>query len=322
MKKEKAILGFFCAFIFMLVSVHYAAAQAGRGKARLAGNVIDEEGNPVASAKISLDLLGRETTSRETSTNKKGEWSFMGLGSGNWRITATAEGYIETFRDIFVSQIGRNPKVSITMKKIVETHSLADDLGLIEKAGDLFKERQFEEALSLLLQFLENNPEAYMTRINIGDCYKEMGEYDKAEAEYDLAMEAAQTDEKMGEEMIAKATAGKGDIYLKKGEFEQAQELFKKSIELLPDNEILAYNVGEIYFSNRNLEEAIAYYGIAIKIKPDWSLPYYRQGLVYLNKEDYSNAEANFKKFLEIDPGSELASSVRGMLDYLEKIKK
>ncbi|UCE42191.1 MAG: carboxypeptidase regulatory-like domain-containing protein, partial [Candidatus Aminicenantes bacterium] len=85
MKEEKAILGFFCILIFMLVSVQYAAAQAGRGKARLTGTVIDEEGNPISSAKISLDLLGRETTSRETSTNNKGEWSFMGLGSGNWR---------------------------------------------------------------------------------------------------------------------------------------------------------------------------------------------------------------------------------------------
>ncbi|UCE40868.1 MAG: tetratricopeptide repeat protein [Candidatus Aminicenantes bacterium] len=88
------------------------------------------------------------------------------------------------------------------------------------------------------------------------------------------------------------------------------------------DNEILAYNVGEFYFSNRNLEEAITYYGTAIRIKPDWSLPYYRLGLVYLNKEDYSNAEANFRKFLEIDPGSELAGSVRSMLEYLEKIKR
>jgi tetratricopeptide (TPR) repeat protein len=320
--KKKAIFRLLFVLMLILLTLQYATAQAGRGKARLAGNVIDEEGNPIAAAKISLDLLGRETTSRDTSTNNKGEWIFMGLGSGNWRITVTAEGYIETFQDTFVSQIGRNPKVSITMKKIVETHSLADDLGLIEKAGGLFEERQFEEALALLLQFLENNPEAYMTRINIGDCYKEMGEYDKAEAEYNLALEAAQTDEKMGKEMMAKATAGKGDIYLKKGELEQAQELFEKSIELLPDNEILAYNVGEIYFSNRNLEEAITYYGIAIRIKPDWSLPYYRQGLVYLNKEDYSNAETNFRKFLEIDPGSELAGSVRGMLDYLEKIKR
>jgi len=320
--KQKAIFRLFFILMLALLTAQYAAAQAGRGRARLTGNVIDEERNPIASAKVMLNLLGRETTARETTTDKDGEWSFMGLGSGNWRITVTAEGYIETFQDTNVSQISRNPKITITMKKSVETHSLHDDLGLIEKAGDLFEERQFEEALALLQQFMENNPEAYMTHINIGDCYKEMEEYEKAEAEYNLALEAAQTDEKMGKEMAAKATAGKGDIYLKKGEFEQAQELFEKSIELLPDNEILAYNVGEIYFSNRNLEEAITYYGIAIRIKPDWSLPYYRQGLVYLNKEDYSNAEANFRKFLEIDPGSELAGSVRSMLDYLEKIKR
>ncbi|MCK4496166.1 MAG: tetratricopeptide repeat protein, partial [Candidatus Aminicenantes bacterium] len=135
-------------------------------------------------------------------------------------------------------------------------------------------------------------------------------------------LEAAKTDEKLGKEMMAKAMAGIGDIYLRKGEFENAKGYFEQSIELLPDNEILAYNVGEIYFSNQKLDEAIQYYGVAIQIKPDWSLPYYKQGLVYLNKTDYEKAKENFNKFLEIDPNSELAGSVKNMLDYLEKIKK
>ena len=186
----------------------------------------------------------------------------------------------------------------------------------------MFDERKFDEALALLQEFLVNNPSAYHTHINIGDCYKEKGEYEKAEEEYDLALEGAATDDELGEEMMAKATAGKGDIYVRKGDLEKAQTFFEESIKLLPENEILPYNVGEIYFANQKLDEAIEYYDIAIKIKPDWSPPYYRQGLVYLNKTNYAKAQQNFEKFLEIDPSSELAGQVRSMLDYLEKIKK
>ena len=234
----------------------------------------------------------------------------MGLGSGLWRLTITAEGFLPGTKDINVSQITKNPKVSLTLKKaVVET--IEDDLELIDEAAQLFDERKYDAALALLREFLEKNPEAYPTHINIGDCYKEKGDYETAEAEYRLALEAAQTDEKQGKEMTAKATAGIGDIYLKKGDFENAQSLFKESIELLPDNEILAYNVGEIYFSNQNLDEAIYYYEVAAQIKPDWALPYYRRGLVYLNKTDYANAAADFKKFLQLDPESELADSVR-----------
>ncbi len=323
--KEKAILRFFLILIFTLLSLHYVAAQAGRGKARIAGTITDEQGNPIASAKVLLELMGREKAAREATTNQKGEWAFIGLGSGNWRITISAEGFIPTVTNTFVSQIAHNPKIVLTLKKITEVDQSGiqeTDLGLIEDAGQLFQDRKYDEALVLLQEFVENNPTAYPTHINIGDCYKEKEEYEKAEEEYNLALEAAKTDEKLGEEMTAKAMAGIGDIYLRKGEFENAKSYFEQSIELLPDNEILAYNVGEIYFSSQKLDEAIQYYGIAIQIKPDWSLPYYKQGLVCLNKTDYEKAKENFRKFLEIDPNSEFAGSVKNMLDYLEKIKK
>jgi tetratricopeptide (TPR) repeat protein len=310
---------------FTFLTLHYAMAQAGRGTARINGTVTDEQGNPIASAKVVMELMGQEEVTRDTKTNRKGEWSFIGLGSGNWRIMASAEGFIPSETTAFVSQIAHNAKIVLTLKKIsdVDTSGVqSDDLSLIQQANDLFNERKYEEALSLLQEFLTNNPTAYPTHINIGDCYKEMGEYEKAEEEYNLALEAAKTDEKLGEEMTAKAMAGIGDIYLKKEDFESAQNYFEQSIELLPDNETLAYNVGEIYFANQKLDEAIRYYGIAIQINPDWGPPYYRRGLVYVSKSDYQSAKEDFQKFLEVDPNSELAQTVKNMLDYLETIKE
>lgn len=326
--RKNALLKFSLILLFTLLSLHYAAAQAGRGKARIAGVVLDEQGNPIASAKVVIELTGREQAERETTADQKGEWGFLGLGSGNWRITATATGYVPTTMNFFVSQIGRNPKITLTLKKIVEMETeesvIMDEasLGLIEQANQFFLEGKYDEALALLNQFLEKNPEAYQTHINIGDCYKEKREYDKAVEEYNLVIEMAKKDEEMGKEMTAKALAGIGECYLRREDFEKAQDFFKKSIELLPDNEILAYNVGEIYFSNRKLDEAIQYYALASKIKPDWSISYYKIGLVYLNKTEYDKASESFKKFLELEPDSEMAGTVRNMLEYLEKIKK
>jgi tetratricopeptide (TPR) repeat protein len=325
MKKEKVFFPLILVLIFTLVSVPSAEAQAGRGKARLAGTVVDRDGNPVPKAKVVIELMGRDTATRETTADKNGEWTFMALGSGNWQLTASATGYVPTQTSIFVTQIGQNPKVTVTLQKIEQVDpsvTKETDLDLIDEASQLFDERKFDEALALLQEFLINNPSAYHTHINIGDCYKEQGEYEKAEEEYDLALEGAAADAEKGEEMMAKATAGKGDIYVRKGDLEKAQNFFEESIALLPENEILPYNVGEIYFANQKHDEAIAYYDIAIKIKPDWSPPYYRQGLVYLNKANYAKAQQNFQRFLEIDPNSELAGQVRSMLEYLEKIKK
>jgi len=85
-------------------------------------------------------------------------------------------------------------------------------------------------------------------------------------------------------------------------------------------HEILAYNVGEILFSNAKMNEALEYFTMAATIKPTWSDAFLKLGYVHLNKTEYDKAKENFNQFLELDPDHPQAQSVRGILDYLEKI--
>jgi len=312
--------------VSLLLLVHEGVAQTGRGKARLGGTVIDEARNPIASAKVVLQFRKDQSVQREMTANKKGSWSFLGLGSGIWRVSVTAEGYQPLSRYVEVSQIELNPKVILTMKKLEsgEASAIKDEasLAFIDRANQLFNEKNYDEALTVLQQLLEKNPNTYQIHILIGDCYREKGNFDKALETYDKAIEEAKKDEKTGKEIIAKALAAIGDCYFKKGDFETAQSFFEQSIDTNPGNEALAYNVGEIYFSSQKLDEAIKYYTIATQIKPDWPSPYYKLGLVNLNKTDYEKAREHLKKFLELEPNSELSVQVKNILAYLEKIKK
>jgi len=317
-------LGIILLLLFLTSPVLFA--QAGRGKARVQGQVLDEGGKPVASAKVLLELLTTEHAVRETTTGKNGEWALIGLGSGNWRVTVSAEGFIPTTTTIFVSQIDKNPKVVLTLKRpeIRQDAVIADETSLayLEEATRLYNEKNYDEALVILERFLDQNPKAYQVQVLMGDCYREKGDLDKAVEYYSLAIEGAKTDEKMGKEITAKSLAAIGDIYLRKGDIDKAQAFFKQSVDANPENETLAYNVGEIYFSNQKLEEAIQYFTLATKIKASWAPPYYKLGLVYLNKADYDQAREALKKFLALEPEGEQASQARNILEYLEKIKK
>lgn len=322
----KRLVTFIAVVFFLLIPFHEGSAQAGRGKGRLGGVVLDEARNPVASAKVVLQFMQGQSIQREVTTNRKGEWAFLGLGSGNWRITVTAQDYQPVSRDVVVSQIEINPKVVLIMKKLesLEASVIKDEasLAFIDRANQLFNEKNYDEALTLLQQFLEKNPNAYQIFILVGDCYREKGDLDKAIESYNRAIEEAKKDEKMGKEITAKALAGIGNCHFKKGDFETAQSFFRQSIDTYPDNETLAYNVGEIYFSSQKLDEAIHYFTVATQIKPGWPPPYYKLGLVNLNKADYEKAREYLKKFLELEPNSELAVQVKNILDYMEKIKK
>lgn len=325
MKTKKFSL-FFLLTLSLLLASHNVFAQAGRGKARLNGLISDEEGKPIASAKVVLELLQSEPVQREATTDKDGEWVFIGLGSGNWRITVTAEGYIPNSTTIFVSQLDKNPKVVLKLKKpeLTKDAVIRDEasLAFIDKATQLFNEKDYDGALTILEQFLAQNPTAYQAYILVGDCHREKGDFEKAIESYNKAIEEAKKDEKMGQEITAKGLAAIGDCYMRMRDFDKAQSFFRQSIDTYPENETLAYNVGEIFFSNQKLDEAIQYFTVATQIKPDWAPPYYKLGLVNLNKADYEKAKEHFKKFLELEPNSELAAQAKNILEYLEKIKK
>lgn len=323
--KAKAFLKLSLCLLFSFLLVMSAAGQAARGKGRASGVVIDDKGNPIIPAKVIIEFLGGEVAKFETTSKKRG-WSFLGLGTGRWKVTASADGYIPYSTAIYVWQLEINPKLTMTLQKIQSTDSplIEDELTFefLDKGNKLFTEKKYDAALLAYKEFLDKNPGAYQVRLNIADCYRGKGEYEQALVEYKIILEKISMDEPKGKEIAAKAMAGIGDCYLKKQDFENAQIYFKQSIEAYPEDEFIAYNVGEIYFSNQKLDEAIQYFVLASKIKPGWSDPYYKLGLVYLNKADFEKAIEALEKFLTLEPDTERSANVKNILNQIKKIKK
>ncbi len=119
--------------------------------------------------------------------------------------------------------------------------------------------------------------------------------------------------------MAAKGLAAIGLCYLRQDNFEQAQEYFKKSIEISPQDELLPYNVAEICFSNQKIDEAQKYYEMAAQIKPEWPDPYLKLAYLYLNKGDMTKAAEYLEKFLKLEPESERSAQAKAILGTIKK---
>jgi tetratricopeptide (TPR) repeat protein len=300
-----------------------AAAQAGRGTARIAGVVVDVEGNPVAGARVVIDFAAETGIRREETTGKKGDWAFIGLATGNWNLTVTADGYSPVSQTLYIRQLQVNPKVTVTMEKaragtagVIQDESTFE---LLEKGNALLKEERYDEAIAMFEAFIEQNPQAYQVRINIADAYKEKGDIEKAEEIYNEILVKAKDDQALGESMAAKALAGIGDCYLRRDNMEEAQAYFQKSLDTLPEDETLAYNVAEIFFAEQNIEQAEKYFLIASQIKPDWPDPWLKLGYVYLNKGDMEKAVEMFEKFLKLEPETERSALAQNILNAIRK---
>jgi len=316
----KKSIKFFLFCLTFLLSSTLVLAQAGRGRARIGGTVLDESGAPIQGAKITVIFQQDKSIKRDAQTNKKGEWGIISLGSGNWRVLVSADGFEAAQRVVDVRQLDRNPPVDFTLKKGIEISPLIQDeasLAVLDEGNKLFNEQDYDGAIRVYKEFLLKNPKAFQVHLSIGDGYNKKGDLDAAINEFDILLETAETDPDFPKEVLAKALAGKGEAFLKKGEVEEAQNLFKQSIETYSGNEVLAYNVGEIYFGNQKLDEALEYFSLAAEINEDYAPAYLKLGYVYLNKNEQGLAKENFNRFLSLTPDAPEAATVKSILDYL-----
>jgi tetratricopeptide (TPR) repeat protein len=308
--------------LIIVLAAGISLAQAGRGVGRVGGFVTDLADKPLEGVKVKIVFSQNPALIFEAVTNKKGEFSFLGLGTGNWNMTVFLGGYDPVTQSLYVSQLAVNPKVLVKMKKAEKVGGIIEDeasFAFLDRGNQLFREQKYDEALAQYEQFLQKNPLAYQVKINIGDCYREKGDFDKAAEIYNKIIEQAQADRAMGKDMAAKALAGLGSIMIKQNKIPEAQEYLKRSIESSPKDEVLAYNVGEICFSNQALDEALKYFELSSTIKPDWPDPYLKIGYVYLNKADNASAVAKFEKFLTLEPEGERAALVKNILNAIKK---
>lgn len=314
---------FWAALACVLLLAASGYAQAGRGKARLSGTVTNEQGEPMVEADILIEFDKGGLTDK-TVTNKKGEFFFIGLGTGTVRVTATADGYVPAITTVRVEQLrdGARNFVALVMKEDKEGKMRLKDaaaLEELEKGNQLFNERKFDEALAVYQDFAANNPNVYQIFFNIGDVFREKGEFDKANEQYLQAQ--AKAVEKADIVLQAKALASLGEVCLRQEKFKEAGDYFTQSIALNPKDEILAYNVAEIFFGRNQTDKALEYYRLATQIKPEWSEPYEKMGYAYLNKGDMKAAIGAFQEFLKHNTDPAKAQVVQGLIDSLSAAK-
>lgn len=329
MRSKNIFIIFIVSVICLSLSLDLSAQQ-GRGKGRLRGTVQDEVGNPIEGAKIVAQHLQYKTTFTSES-DKKGNWAVAGLGTGYFRITASKEGYGTVYHEMRVSQFSKqNPPLTFTIKKVqvaeMNMPAIEDEgsVVLFEEGHELFDQKKYAEAAAKFAEFMAKNPTVYQININIGNCYREMGEYDKAIEAFNKVLEKVKEDQESieGSESAARALAGIGETYFRQGNLEEAGEYLSQAIDIFPEDEALAFNVGEIYFKQGEIDKAIEYFQLAVKIKESWPPPHRQLGYAYLNKGKYREAVDSLKRFVELAPDDPQAENIKNLIPRLEELIK
>ena len=320
MKNKKKI---YFIVIYFFITVSLIMAQAGRGKGRLAGKVVDDAGNPVEGVLVEAQSL-EFSLHLKTKTNKKGEWALLGMGTGMFRFSFKKKGYFPVYVDRYIRQLVLNKNLDVTLKKSPMA-AITDDKTkeTVEKSNKLFDKGKYKEAIDLLKTLVEKNKELFFLKLNIANGYRKMGDEVNALKYYEELIK--DTDGKSGSyiiDLLARTYASLGEIYAKDKKYDKAIEYFEKASKLYTKDEKIMYNLGVLYFKQFKTDKAIEYLKKAIEINPNWGKPYSKLGYAYLNAGDIKKSVETFENYLKKFPNAKDKVNIEKMLPGLKKMIK
>lgn len=187
----------------------------------------------------------------------------------------------------------------------------ADDF--FKKAKKLAEEGRYDEALLLYQKILEAYEDAEVY-YNIGYIKTAQQKYDEALIAFRRAVMInnlyARAYKKMGEVHVKKGDPEKaeeyfkkaGDIFLERDMDSEAEEAYKEVLKINPVTTNVYNSLGILYRKQGKYEEALKQYNMAIKVSPDDENILFNLGRALLDANRIDDARNTFNRALELNP--------------------
>jgi tetratricopeptide (TPR) repeat protein len=338
----RKILGIVFAFAALGMALP-AYAQTGG----IEGKVTLQNGQRCVKCIIIADRTDIKSTYK-TKTNKKGEFVYIGLPIGNYKITLQSPTgqqlfYIEKHVglgdptdvnfDLPKEMAQQQQQQQEEMKKNPEMAKAADEEAKNEKqykglkqyfdeGTTLYNQGQYKQAAAMYEQALplakDKNIPVVMARL--AEAYSKAKEYDQAIATYQKALAANPDDASLHNNL--------GSVYATTGKLPQAQAEFEKAASLDPTNAGRYYfNIGAIMYNSGKMDDALTAFNKVISLDPKNAEAYYLKGQALMGKATMSSdgkvkapdgtVEA-FEQYLTLDPNGPNAAAAKAMIATLQ----
>jgi len=254
---------FALALVISFVAISPAFAQS---TGMIKGVVTDDKGQPVADAKVTIEMNGGTGRKFETKTNKKGEYIQIGLASGSYKIVAEKDKLGSAPATVTVrANTTQEANLTLAMASAAATKEVQAKNAAITKTFDegvtLSNEGKHDEAIAKFNEALTIIPTCYNCYNNIAYSYTAKKDYANAETAYKKSMEVKPDD--------AAAYVGLAGIYFNTGKAADAKPLVEKAVAMDPSNADAHYIYGMTLVSDpANAAKAKAEFEQFVKLAP------------------------------------------------------
>jgi tetratricopeptide (TPR) repeat protein len=305
----------------VLIAVAMALPAAAQSTGMVKGKVVDGKGQPIVDAKITIDAKDGITRTVVTKTNKKGEYTQIGLAPGNYKLTAEKD---KSGSQAFDGRVRLGDVLEVNFKldgtsaagpskediaKSAAVKKLFDDGVAASRGGDNDTAvAKFAEATTLM-------PNCFDCFYNMGYAYAQKKDYAKSEEAYKKSIDLKPD--------YMDAYNGLAQIYNAQKKFDEAMAISQKAASLAAASGTggadALYNVGVTAWNNGKAEDAKKAFEDAIKADPKHANSHYQLAMCLINLGKLPEAAAEFELYLQIAPDGQFAAQVKAMLTQIKK---
>lgn len=293
-------------------------ARAQTGTAR--GKVVDEKSQAVADARVEVEFLGGVTRKLEAKTNKKGEFTQVGMQPGVYRFTVSKDGYQAAFLEARVNLGDPTylPDVKITTKGTAAASagdkSLQEIQGSMTKALELAKAGKLDEAEAVYKDAIAKSPSIPELHHNLAVVYLTKKDYAAAEASYQKALEVKPD--------YSAGYAGLANLYMASNQSAKAEEFVRKAAVDHPDDAKVQFHLGWVLFNVSKQEEAAPALRKALALDATLAEAHYYLGSIAVSQGKTEECIAELEKYLSMSPSNtQNVATAQGLIAALKPKK-
>jgi tetratricopeptide (TPR) repeat protein len=309
----------------IIAALALAAPAVAQSTGMVKGVVTDTKGQPVADAKITIEMTGGTGRRFELKSNKKGEYIQIGLNTGAYKITAEKDklGSAPVTVNVRVAAAAEANLVLGAASAAAAGESAAKYAEL-KKAFDegvaLSSAGKHAEAVDKFTAAAALNAACYDCYNNIGFGYSALKEWDKAEAAYKKSTEIKPDD--------AAAFSGLATVYNAQRKFDLAAEASAKATQLAGTigasggaggSADAQYNQGVILWNAGKIPDAKKAFEGAVAANPNHAEAHYQLGMALVNEGNMAGAATEFETYLKLSPEGPNAPTAKSLVAQLKK---
>ena len=309
------------------VAVFLVQPAFAQNSARIFGVVSDHEGNPVEGATVLLEFQGGITRSFETTSNDEGEYIQMGLASGPYIVTVTAEGIGalrysvrvsagEEFElDAQVLAPGQVDRTGLSAEEIAELDAREATAGAFAGGLEAARAGNYDEAAEFLTEAIESTPDCGECLRNLGIVEYQRGNYDEAEAALLQATGIAPDDAAAFDTLAA--------VYNAQRRFDDAGDASAEAARLRGGasggggDAGAVFNQGLAAWNAGRTDEARGHFEQTLALDPSHGEANYWLGMASLNAGQLAEAVAYWRTYVEREPDGRFAAQATGLIAQL-----